>query len=138
VTVSELLPVVSALESITPCGPRSAWSRRTARPVHVREEIVRNHHVVGTVRESGAVFADELGEAVLAARRLLRSRRLVGDARRYRARGLRTIDATGPVATEDHREALDIAAGGCARVVRRHMRFILPRPIRQAPAAQAE
>jgi hypothetical protein len=140
VTLSELLlaaRAATALESNRRCRRRSTRSSHTIRPVYVRDEIVRNHHVVATLRERGAVCADELGEAVPGARRLLRSRRLAGGARRCRACGLRTIDATGPVAMGDPREALDIAADTCTSVWGADVRFILPRTIRQTPAAQA-
>ena len=52
--------------------------------------------------------------------RLLRPRRLAGGPRRRRARGLQTIDATCPLVTKVHREAVKFAAEGYTIVLIGH------------------
>jgi 4-hydroxy-3-methylbut-2-enyl diphosphate reductase len=79
-------------------------------PVYVRHEIVHNRHVVETLRARGAIFVDELREVppesivVFSAHGV--SPRVREEAR---SRGLRTIDATCPLVTKVHVEALRYA-----------------------------
>ena len=74
-------------------------------PVYVRREIVHNSHVVGRLRERGAVFVQELAEvpegavAVLSAHGV--APQVFAEAKR---RGLRLIDATCPLVTKVHLE----------------------------------
>ncbi len=74
-------------------------------PVYVRREIVHNSHVVRELREKGAVFVEELGEAPDGARAVFSAH---GGApsvfREAEARGLRVIDATCPLVTKVHLE----------------------------------
>ncbi len=82
-------------------------------PVYVRHEIVHNRHVVGALKAKGAIFTDELGEipegslVVFSAHGV--SPRVREEAER---RGLRTIDATCPLVTKVHVEALRYARDG--------------------------
>src|SRR5690349_12785930 len=81
-------------------------------PVYVRKEIVHNKHVVETLRERGAVFVDELDDSIPEGAITVFSAHGVSPAVHEDAerRGLRTIDATCPLVTKVHREALKFAA----------------------------
>ena len=76
-------------------------------PVYVRKEIVHNKHVVEDLRERGAIFVDELDE-VPADALVVFSAHGVSPAVHAEAaqRELRTIDATCPLVTKVHREAV--------------------------------
>ena len=82
------------------CGP----------PVYVRKEIVHNPHVVETLRTKGAIFVDELDEAPDDAT-VIFSAHGISPAVRDEAqrRGLRVIDATCPLVTKVHLEAIRYA-----------------------------
>ncbi len=77
------------------------------RPVHVRHEIVHNKYVVEGLKTKGAVFVEELDEVpdgstvVFSAHGV--PKRVIDEARR---RNLFTIDATCPLVTKVHREAI--------------------------------
>ncbi len=79
-------------------------------PVYVRKQIVHNVHVVAELEQRGAVFVDEVDE-VPAGARLVFSAHGVSPAVREAAaeRGLQTIDATCPLVTKVHREAVRFA-----------------------------
>ncbi len=79
-------------------------------PIYVRHEIVHNRHVVEGLRAKGAVFVDEPSEVPPGAR-LIYSAHGVSPAVREQAeaRGLRIIDATCPLVTKVHVEALRMA-----------------------------
>src|SRR4051812_13925387 len=83
-------------------------------PVYVRKEIVHNKHVVDTLRERGAIFVDELEDAIPEGALTVFSAHGVSPAVHADAerRSLRTIDATCPLVTKVHREALKFAAEG--------------------------
>ncbi|ACZ29972.1 hydroxymethylbutenyl pyrophosphate reductase [Xylanimonas cellulosilytica DSM 15894] len=80
-------------------------------PVYVRKEIVHNKHVVETLRERGAIFVNETDEVPQGAR-LVFSAHGVSPAVRdaAAARSLETIDATCPLVTKVHKEAVRFAA----------------------------
>ena len=82
-------------------------------PVYVRHEIVHNRHVVDALRERGAVFSDRL-DGIPAGSVLVLSAHGVSPAVRQEAkeRGLRTLDATCPLVTKVHLEALRFAREG--------------------------
>ncbi len=82
-------------------------------PVYVRHEIVHNRHVVEALREKGAVFVDELAD-VPAGAHVIFSAHGVSPAVREEAasRGLRAMDATCPLVTKVHLEALRHAKKG--------------------------
>ncbi|WP_028464160.1 4-hydroxy-3-methylbut-2-enyl diphosphate reductase [Nesterenkonia alba] len=76
-------------------------------PVYVRKEIVHNRHVVDTLQQKGVIFveeADEVPEGEL----LVFSAHGVSPAVKQLAsdRNLETIDATCPLVTKVHREAV--------------------------------
>jgi 4-hydroxy-3-methylbut-2-enyl diphosphate reductase len=79
-------------------------------PIYVRREIVHNRHVVEALREKGAIFVDELSE-VPAGATVIFSAHGVSPAVREdaKARGLRVIDATCPLVTKVHTEAVRYA-----------------------------
>ncbi|MBE8146150.1 4-hydroxy-3-methylbut-2-enyl diphosphate reductase [Brevibacterium casei] len=82
-------------------------------PVYVRKEIVHNRHVVETLSERGAVFVNETDEVPQGAR-VVFSAHGVSPAvhAEAAARDLSTIDATCPLVTKVHREAVRFARDG--------------------------
>ena len=91
-------------------------------PVYVRKEIVHNKHVVEGLRERGAIFVEELDDSIPEGAVTVFSAHGVApsvhaDAER---RGLRTIDATCPLVTKVHREAVKFAADGYTIVLIGH------------------
>ncbi|MCL3862578.1 4-hydroxy-3-methylbut-2-enyl diphosphate reductase [Actinotalea sp. K2] len=80
-------------------------------PVYVRKEIVHNKFVVETLTERGAVFVDETDEVPEGAR-VVFSAHGVSPAvhAAAAARSLRTIDATCPLVTKVHKEAVRFAS----------------------------
>jgi 4-hydroxy-3-methylbut-2-enyl diphosphate reductase len=80
-------------------------------PVYVRKQIVHNKHVVATLERRGAVFVDETDEVPEGAL-VIFSAHGVSPAVHAQAerRGLRTIDATCPLVTKVHREAVRFAS----------------------------
>jgi 4-hydroxy-3-methylbut-2-enyl diphosphate reductase len=79
-------------------------------PVYVRKEIVHNRHVVDELRQAGAIFVDELSEVPERAR-VIFSAHGVSPAVREEAkkRHLQVIDATCPLVTKVHLEAVRFA-----------------------------
>jgi 4-hydroxy-3-methylbut-2-enyl diphosphate reductase len=77
-------------------------------PVYVRHEIVHNRHVVESLRARGAVFVDELDEIPATSQPVIFSAH--GVARRVpeaaAARGLFHLDATCPLVSKVHKEAV--------------------------------
>jgi 4-hydroxy-3-methylbut-2-enyl diphosphate reductase len=91
-------------------------------PVYVRKEIVHNKHVVEQLRERGAVFVDELDDSIPEGAITVFSAHGVSpmvhaDAERRR---LQTIDATCPLVTKVHREAVKFASEGYTIVLIGH------------------
>jgi 4-hydroxy-3-methylbut-2-enyl diphosphate reductase len=79
-------------------------------PVYVRKQIVHNLHVVSTLEEKGAIFVEETDEVPEGAL-VIFSAHGVSPAVVQSAddRGLQTIDATCPLVTKVHREAVRFA-----------------------------
>jgi 4-hydroxy-3-methylbut-2-enyl diphosphate reductase len=79
-------------------------------PIYVRREIVHNRHVVEALRQKGAIFVDELEEVPEGAT-VIFSAHGVSPAVRDAApdRRLRVIDATCPLVTKVHLEAIRYA-----------------------------
>jgi 4-hydroxy-3-methylbut-2-enyl diphosphate reductase len=90
-------------------------------PVYVYHEIVHNKYVVDRFRDSGAVFVNELTEVPEGAH-LMYSAHGVSPAVRQLARDrkLRTIDATCPLVTKVHLEAVRYAKEGYTIVLIGH------------------
>ncbi len=79
-------------------------------PVYVRKQIVHNVHVVSTLERKGAIFVDEVGEVPVGSH-IVFSAHGVSPAVVAAAaeRRLETIDATCPLVTKVHREAVRFA-----------------------------
>src|SRR6185436_20111999 len=82
-------------------------------PIYVRKEIVHNRHVVEELRAAGAIFVEELSEVPVGARAIF-SAHGVSPAVRIEAkqRELKVIDATCPLVTKVHLEAVKFAKKG--------------------------
>ena len=82
-------------------------------PIYVYHEIVHNQHVVKTFESKGAVFVDDLHE-IPAGSTVLFSAHGVSPEVRHTAQqlGLFAIDATCPLVTKVHLEAIKYAKGG--------------------------
>jgi 4-hydroxy-3-methylbut-2-enyl diphosphate reductase len=79
-------------------------------PVYVRKEIVHNKHVVTTLRKRGAIFVDETDEVPEGATVIFSAHGVAPVVHdEARARSLKTIDATCPLVTKVHREAVRFA-----------------------------
>jgi 4-hydroxy-3-methylbut-2-enyl diphosphate reductase len=91
-------------------------------PVYVRKEIVHNKHVVEQLRERGAVFVDELDDSIPENATTVFSAHGVSPAVHSDAerRSLRTIDATCPLVTKVHKEAIKFAREGYTIVLIGH------------------
>ncbi|RFA20084.1 4-hydroxy-3-methylbut-2-enyl diphosphate reductase [Subtercola boreus] len=83
---------------------------RFGAPVYVRKQIVHNVHVVSTLEKQGAIFVDEVDE-VPAGSHVVFSAHGVSPAVVQGAadRNLQAIDATCPLVTKVHREAVRFA-----------------------------
>ncbi len=95
------------------------------RPVYVRHEIVHNSFVVDGLRLRGAVFVDDL-ESVPAGAPIVFSAHGVSPAVRAEAanRGLKSIDATCPLVTKVHLEAIRFARQGYSILLVGHVGHI--------------
>src|SRR5881398_2850997 len=79
-------------------------------PVYVRREIVHNQLVVETLRQQGAIFVDELDEVPEDATVIFSAHGISPEVRTEGARRrLRVIDATCPLVTKVHLEAIRYA-----------------------------
>jgi 4-hydroxy-3-methylbut-2-enyl diphosphate reductase len=82
-------------------------------PIYVYHEIVHNQYVVDTFRAKGAVFVDRLEDVPLGATLLFSAHGVSPEIRRVaRERRLRAIDATCPLVTKVHIEAVRFAREG--------------------------
>jgi len=82
-------------------------------PVYVYHEIVHNKFVVENFRAKGAVFVDDLHEVPAGATLLFSAHGVSPEIRRFaRERQLRAIDATCPLVTKVHLEAIRFARDG--------------------------
>jgi len=90
-------------------------------PIYVRREIVHNRFVVNELAEKGAIFVNEI-EEVPAGQRVIYSAHGVSPAVREasKARGLKVIDATCPLVTKVHVEAVKFAKQGYSLVLVGH------------------
>jgi 4-hydroxy-3-methylbut-2-en-1-yl diphosphate reductase len=90
-------------------------------PVYVRKEIVHNKHVVTQLKERGAIFVDEQTEVPEGAVCVFSAHGVSPSVRAGAAeRSLRTIDATCPLVTKVHREAVRFASDGYTIVLVGH------------------
>src|SRR3954453_14207311 len=90
-------------------------------PVYVRKEIVHNKHVVEELREAGAVFVEEVEEVPSGARAIFSAHGVAPSVRRdAQLRNLEVIDATCPLVTKVHLEAVKFARDGYSIVLIGH------------------
>jgi len=90
-------------------------------PLYVYHEIVHNRWVVSQFRQQGVVFVDDLAAVPEGAYLLYSAHGVSPEIRRQAARRrLRTIDATCPLVTKVHREAIRLAAEGYTIVLVGH------------------
>ena len=90
-------------------------------PIYVYHEIVHNQYVVRTFREKGAVFVDTLHEVPAGSTVLFSAHGVSPEIRQIaRERKLFAIDATCPLVTKVHLEAIKYAKGGYTIVLIGH------------------
>jgi 4-hydroxy-3-methylbut-2-enyl diphosphate reductase len=90
-------------------------------PVYVRKEIVHNKHVVDELRDAGAVFVEELDEVPAGGRAIFSAHGVAPSVRREALeRKLDIIDATCPLVTKVHLEAVRFARDGYSIVLIGH------------------
>ncbi|HUI53608.1 MAG TPA: 4-hydroxy-3-methylbut-2-enyl diphosphate reductase [Bryobacteraceae bacterium] len=90
-------------------------------PVYVRKEIVHNKHVVDELREAGAIFVEELDEVPIGARAIFSAHGVAPSVRKEaKERQLDVIDATCPLVTKVHLEAVRFARDGYSIVLIGH------------------
>ena len=90
-------------------------------PVYVRKEIVHNKHVVEQLRARGAVFVDSETEVPEGATAVFSAHGVSPEVHaNARDRRLNTIDATCPLVTKVHREAVKFAGEGYTVVLIGH------------------
>ena len=90
-------------------------------PIYVRKEIVHNKHVVDELRDLGAVFVEELAEVPDNGRAIFSAHGVSPEVRRQgKERGLQIIDATCPLVTKVHLEAVKFAREGYSMVLIGH------------------
>src|SRR6202142_2406344 len=79
-------------------------------PVYVHHEIVHNRYVVEELRKNGAIFVEAVEEVPLVAELVFSAHGVPPNTRdEARLRELRVIDATCPLVTKVHLEALKFA-----------------------------
>jgi 4-hydroxy-3-methylbut-2-enyl diphosphate reductase len=82
-------------------------------PIYVYHEIVHNRYVVETFRDKGAVFVDRLEDVPVGSHLLFSAHGVSPEVRRVAGeRQLKTIDATCPLVTKVHLEAVRFARQG--------------------------
>jgi len=90
-------------------------------PIYVRKEIVHNRHVVDELRRAGAIFVEELDEVPAGARVIFSAHGVAPAVRQQaRERQLEVIDATCPLVTKVHLEAVRFARQGFTIVLIGH------------------
>lgn len=90
-------------------------------PIYVRKEIVHNRHVVDELRDLGAIFVEELSEVPEGARVIFSAHGVAPSVRvEAKERKLQVIDATCPLVTKVHLEAVKYARNGYTIVLIGH------------------
>ncbi|MCU1339934.1 MAG: 4-hydroxy-3-methylbut-2-enyl diphosphate reductase [Bryobacterales bacterium] len=90
-------------------------------PIYVRKEIVHNRHVVEELKGLGAIFVEELDEVPTGARVIFSAHGVSPEVRaQARQRSLKVIDATCPLVTKVHLEAVKFARKGFTIVLIGH------------------
>src|SRR4051812_11663097 len=90
-------------------------------PVYVRKEIVHNKHVVSQLRDRGAVFVDDEQDVPEGAVTVFSAHGVSPTVHaNAKERDLQTIDATCPLVTKVHKEAIKFAREGYTIVLVGH------------------
>jgi 4-hydroxy-3-methylbut-2-en-1-yl diphosphate reductase len=90
-------------------------------PIYVRREIVHNKFVVNELHQKGIIFVNELDEVPLGRRVIFSAHGISPDvSAAARARRLKVIDATCPLVTKVHREAIKYARLGYSIILIGH------------------
>ncbi len=90
-------------------------------PIYVRKEIVHNSFVVNELAEKGAIFVDEIQDVPAGARVIYSAHGVSPEVRQHsKDRQLRVIDATCPLVTKVHVEAVKFAKMGYSLVLIGH------------------
>jgi len=80
------------------------------RPIYVRKEIVHNRFVVEELQQKGAIFVDSVDEVPEGERVIYSAHGVSPEVREHsKLRKLRVIDATCPLVTKVHVEAVKFA-----------------------------
>jgi 4-hydroxy-3-methylbut-2-enyl diphosphate reductase len=91
-------------------------------PIYVRKEIVHNRHVVEDLRAKGAIFVDQIDEVPEGERVIYSAHGVAPEVRdASKGRNLRVIDATCPLVTKVHVEAIKFAKEGYALILIGHL-----------------
>ena len=86
---------------------------RYGQPLYVRREIVHNKYVVNELHQKGTIFVDDLHEVPPGGRVIFSAHGVSPEVRVAAiARGLKVIDATCPLVTKVHHEAIRYAREG--------------------------
>src|SRR5262249_2975729 len=90
-------------------------------PLYVRREIVHNKYVVSELRSKGVDFVDELDQVPPGSRVILSAHGVSPEVRKFaEARHLRVLDATCPLVTKVHLEAIRYAREGYSIILIGH------------------
>ena len=90
-------------------------------PIYVRKEIVHNRCVVEELQQKGAIFVDDVDEVPNGERVIYSAHGVSPEVREAsKARNLRVIDATCPLVTKVHVEAVKFAKDGYSLVLIGH------------------
>jgi 4-hydroxy-3-methylbut-2-enyl diphosphate reductase len=90
-------------------------------PIYVRHEIVHNRHVVEDLRRKGAIFVEDLADVPRGAVVIFSAHGVSPAVRREASeRALKALDATCPLVTKVHLEALRYAKQGYSIVLIGH------------------
>jgi 4-hydroxy-3-methylbut-2-en-1-yl diphosphate reductase len=90
-------------------------------PIYVRKEIVHNKHVVDELRAAGAIFVEELDEVPPGARVIFSAHGVSPMVRKDAVqRQVQVIDATCPLVTKVHLEAVKFARRGYSIILIGH------------------
>lgn len=90
-------------------------------PIYVRKEIVHNRFVVEELQAKGAIFVDDIGEVPAGERVIYSAHGVSPEVREAsESRKLRVIDATCPLVTKVHVEAVKFAKEGYSLILIGH------------------
>ena len=90
-------------------------------PIYVRKEIVHNRYVVDELTSKGAIFVDSVDEVPAGERVIYSAHGVAPEVRQAsKLRELRVIDATCPLVTKVHVEAVKFAREGYSLILIGH------------------